>query len=750
MLACAGSGLAGALVPVPTKKPDSIQSTAEVLGLVPVENGDQVVALLNAPAKRLTSNPSQGGKLAPSKILTPKTVRTNVPLPPVKPELKLAKAVFRPVLTADEQIDRKPDINIKAVLATVNMDEAAKLMARLEPASFAPDTHPSDSKLPVPTNKPDYVSPNLGKMTPPAPKAVISTTHTLDPLSPEDADLYKKIFTAQGTGDWTTANTLMSQLRDQRLRGHVLSQRYMHPTYKASFAELQTWMDQYSDLPGADKVYKLASLRKTAGAGAVKDAHNQIGVSAGMLKIIANNGNAYSSNKTLSAAQERDVDQLADNVRADISRGSPSRALRRLTNDKAAKLMDDVEYDQLRSQIASGFLLMGKPDDAKALAIASANRSGAKAPLAGWTGGLAAWREKDYATAAKLFEQAAQSPYASAWMNSAGAYWASRAHMRAGHSKEVSVWLKESARHPRTFYGMIATRALGWDFDFNWSTPAFAKSDFTKLVKIPAAWRAMALVQAGQNHLAEAELLQIDSVTDPSVKGALLAYTQQVNLPSLAMRIANNTIRPDGKLYDAALYPLLPWEPKEGYTIDRALIFAIIRQESKFNTWAESASGATGLMQLMPTTASYVEGTRDFTDRAEHHTLKDPETNLDIGQKYVSQLLIQDGVNNDLLSLAIAYNAGPGNLRKWKKSLSDIDDPLLFIEMIPMAETRNYVERVMANYWIYRLRLNQPMPSLDSVAEGKWAMYDAVEDRAGATVRLGLATVANAFRVAGN
>jgi soluble lytic murein transglycosylase-like protein len=127
--------------------------------------------------------------------------------------------------------------------------------------------------------------------------------------------------------------------------------------------------------------------------------------------------------------------------------------------------------------------------------------------------------------------------------------------------------------------------------------------------------------------------------------------------------------------------------------------------------------------------------------------LKEPEMNLEIGQKYVGHLLEQGAVDNELMSLAIAYNAGPGNLRKWKKELGDIDDPLLFIEMIPMAETRNYVERVLANYWIYRMRLGQPMPSLDAVAEGKWAVYTPMDDH-GASVRL--ASAFKPFRVADN
>ncbi len=74
--------------------------------------------------------------------------------------------------------------------------------------------------------------------------------------------------------------------------------------------------------------------------------------------------------------------------------------------------------------------------------------------------------------------------------------------------------------------------------------------------------------------------------------------------------------------------------------------------------------------------------------------------------------------------LAVAYNGGPGNLHKWYNGMDTQDDPLLFIESVPSHETRNYVERVLANLWIYRYRLNETDPSLDMVAGGGWPVYD--------------------------
>ena len=127
-------------------------------------------------------------------------------------------------------------------------------------------------------------------------------------------------------------------------------------------------------------------------------------------------------------------------------------------------------------------------------------------------------------------------------------------------------------------------------------------------------------------------------------------------------------------------------------------------------------------MQLMPRTASHVAADRSLR-RRNADKLYDPAFNLDLGQRYVTELLGDRVVRGDLFKLAVAYNAGPGNLRKWLRAIDHRNDPLLFIESIPSRETRIFVERVLANLWIYRERLSQDTPSLDAVATGHAPIY---------------------------
>ena len=131
-------------------------------------------------------------------------------------------------------------------------------------------------------------------------------------------------------------------------------------------------------------------------------------------------------------------------------------------------------------------------------------------------------------------------------------------------------------------------------------------------------------------------------------------------------------------------------------------------------------------MQLMPATASYM-AQRRFRGRARNQ-LFDPALNIALGQKYLRYLIEHENVGGDMFLLAAAYNGGPGNLAKWQRRVSKLStDPLMFIESIPARETRQFIERVLANLWIYRERLGQPAPTLDAIAAGRRPIYKALD-----------------------
>ena len=170
--------------------------------------------------------------------------------------------------------------------------------------------------------------------------------------------------------------------------------------------------------------------------------------------------------------------------------------------------------------------------------------------------------------------------------------------------------------------------------------------------------------------------------------------------------------------YDGIAYPVPSWFPRRGWKVDKALVLGMVRQESSFRPEAESAAGACGLMQLMPGTAYHI--TKDARIKKDKSRLKKTDYNLELGQQYVGYLLDKPYIDGNLFYLMAAYNAGPGNLLKWQKNTRYNDDALLFIEAVPSAETRIYIERVMANYWIYNMRFNLPNPTLRQIAAGEW------------------------------
>ncbi len=146
---------------------------------------------------------------------------------------------------------------------------------------------------------------------------------------------------------------------------------------------------------------------------------------------------------------------------------------------------------------------------------------------------------------------------------------------------------------------------------------------------------------------------------------------------------------------------------------ERALVLGTIRQESAFEADAVSRAGARGLMQLMPATARGVAKSLGIHGQhRDQRLIADPSYNLRLGQSYLAGLL--DDFSGSYPMALAAYNPGPGRVHAWVRDHGDprggLVDPIDWIELIGIEETRNYVQRVMENVQVYRRRLGAPDP----------------------------------------
>ena len=538
-------------------------------------------------------------------------------------------------------------------------------------------------------------------------------------LPDEDVERYRRIFALQEAGDMDAADALIEEIGDDRLMGHVLFQRYMHPTaWRSTYPQLRSWMSAYADHPRAQQIHRLALQRRPSGAGRPRSPVT-IERQYGTVENYGVQSCRYDLGRTRYWRTERNIHRHLRNSRITI-------AYNYLETRRPH--IHRTEFDRLRAEVAGGYFYQGMLDHAMEHATAVMNRSGDRAPQGYWVAGLASWRMQDYEAAAGYFEQFATADCAGPWSRSAGAYWAARAHLRARQPDAVDGWLQQAAAYPHTFYGQLAQRTLGLDTQYNFRSPALTIAHLDALSTYPAAHRALGLLQVGRRELARDELIRIRPAdAPPLVQEALVALADQADMPRLGYAVGSNVTPTEGGYFDAALYPLPTWEPSEGFEADRALVYAIIRQESRFNADARSRAGARGLMQIMPGTAIHVGG-RGFRGSSGRARLYDPPTNLQLGQTYINRMLGHRRVDGDLARMLIAYNAGPGRLARWLSRVEYDDDALLFIESIPNIETRGYLERVMANLWIYRQRLGQPTPTLDRIASGGWPRYTSLDD----------------------
>jgi soluble lytic murein transglycosylase-like protein len=535
-------------------------------------------------------------------------------------------------------------------------------------------------------------------------------------LSEDDAILYRAAFAAQEKADWTYADKALAQITDKRLVGHVLADRYLRRQMTPN--EATQWFASYSSLPEAETLYDQVKKLKGLPAASIPQP-----------KAVEE---WQGSNGFTSSSGFRNVNDNDDPLPKNPIETEINSALRHGDAAKAREILDAglnrgalsiTQSGDLISRIAASFYYQGEIENARKMARRAVDSG---VPFGLWIEGLSAWTQRDFGTSAYSFAELADTKGLSSWDRATAAYWAYRAESRLGDKAQAHRWLAEAAKSPQSFYGAMAVRLMGRSPEHSWKLPELSAKSISLLTSQDAGWQALALAQIGRADLAESELRQMLSVeSSRDMQMAALALAEEAHMPSLLLQLSSVAVRANGKPFDAALYPLPPWQPSGGFTVDRALIYAIMLHESQFDTEAVSSRGACGLMQIMPSTARRIANDNRVVRVARHtcpDTLLDPSTNMSMGQKFVHILAERPMIGDNLLFLLAAYNGGPGNLAHWLAG-ADRSDPLLFLESLPVRETRDYVQQVMMHYWMYRSRLSEPDTAAASLARGEWPRY---------------------------
>ena len=480
-------------------------------------------------------------------------------------------------------------------------------------------------------------------------------------LSSDDARAYSAAFDATDRGDFIDAQMQAGAVKDRSLLGYIAFRQLMHPTaHIAAFDELSSWLARFSDLPVANRIFALASRRKTDPAA---------------------------------EAAQRPLISLADGPQI----ANPA------LSDKARRGREAF--------------YAGNAGKALTLATASGDR---------WITGLAAYRLRAYDKARASFADLARDGECDAWMQAASAYWASRAADAQGDAEASTRFLRAAARNAETFYGMVAARQLKLTDQAlvaettddpvarlllaAYTPPAVnAAADLARFVAGDTrAHRAAALAQIGRGSEAIQELRAGMALARMPAEQA---HWKALTL-AMGTSLADRATPPRSGDLD---YPTPELIPAGGFTLDKALVYAMVRAESRFNPMAVSGVGATGLMQIMPTAAAAAAG--DDKLKSDRSPLFDPAFNLRVGQDYFTWLL-EKGVGHDLVRAVAAYNGGPTTVARAAQMLGSDTDSLLLMECLPAQETRTYVQKVLAGYWTYRSMWGQASPSLDALAAG--------------------------------
>ena len=294
---------------------------------------------------------------------------------------------------------------------------------------------------------------------------------------------------------------------------------------------------------------------------------------------------------------------------------------------------------------------------------------------------------------------------------SRGAYWLGRVNETLGNSEEANKWYIESSKYLTTYYGQLSHMKVypNKKFELNAEMEIDKKyiNDFYKNKLVATVYLLNDLKKTKYTKHILRHLANDNISAGSEILAARLAT--EISRFDFAIQVSKIASY-EKRFHNKYNYPIISTPNKiNGRKIpEAAFILSIIRQESEFDTSAHSHAGAQGLMQLMPYTAKTV-AKQSKVPYSKSKLTKNPEYNINLGSFYIAGLLLEyDGAYPFAIA---AYNSGPKRVKYWKKinknpqkkEISYVD----WIELIKFKETRNYVQRVLENYNVYRYILEK-------------------------------------------
>ena len=286
-------------------------------------------------------------------------------------------------------------------------------------------------------------------------------------------------------------------------------------------------------------------------------------------------------------------------------------------------------------------------------------------------------------------------------------YWQGRAAEAAGNAVLARDRFMAAAQHATTYYGQLAILALGGDaaeLDLP-PDPVITDADRAGFNNRDQVLALRMLGELNQTFLFRTFAAHLEGRMETPAEQAMLA---DIALDYLRLREsvrAAKAGRMQGMILAERAYPVIEVPTDAPVMADPALTLSVIRQETEFDARAVSGAGARGMMQMMPATARQTARQLGLPYEFEWLT-DDPDYNMRLGMAHLQEVV--ENYDGSLVMALAAYNAGGGRVTRWVQEYGDprygAIDPIDWVESLPFAETRNYVQRVIENLQVYRAR----------------------------------------------